>query len=55
MNPNVFYEFIAWHNFFDSKKHLVDIIPEVLLRLEANLDKDVQPRERKPLAEAEAK
>ncbi len=43
------------NNFFDSKKHLVDIIPEVLLRLEANLDKDVQPRERKPLAEAEAK
>lgn len=41
------------NNFFDSKKRLVDVIPEVLLRLEPNLDKDVLPRERKPLAEVE--
>jgi hypothetical protein len=32
---------------------LVDVIPEVLLRLEPNLDKDIQPRRRIPLAEAE--
>jgi hypothetical protein len=41
------------NNFFDSTKRLVDVIPEVLLRLEPNLDKDVQPRPRQPLAEAE--
>jgi len=41
------------NNFFDSKKHLVDVIPEVQLRLEPNLDKDVMPRNRLPLAEAE--
>lgn len=41
------------NNFFDSTKHLVDVIPEVLLRLEPNLDKDIQPRQRVPLAEAE--
>jgi hypothetical protein len=41
------------NNFFDSKKHLVDVIPEVQLRLEPNLDKDVMPRNRVPLAEAE--
>jgi hypothetical protein len=41
------------NNFFDSKKHLVDVIPEVQLRLEPNLDKDIQPRNRLPLAEAE--
>jgi hypothetical protein len=31
----------------------VDVIPEVQLRLEPNLDKDVLPRNRVPLAEAE--
>ena len=41
------------NTFFDSKKHLVDVIPEVQLRLEPNLDKDVMPRTRLPLAEAE--
>ena len=41
------------NNFFDSTKRLVDVIPEVLLRSEPNLDKDVQPRKRVPLAEAE--
>ena len=37
------------NNFFDSTKRLVDVIPEVLLRTEPNLDKDVQPRKRVPL------
>ena len=41
------------NNFFDTKKHLVDAIPEVQLRLEPNLDKDVLPRNRVPLTEAE--
>ncbi len=41
------------NNFFDTTKRLVDVIPEVLLRPEPNLDKDVQPRNRLPLAEAE--
>jgi len=41
------------NNFFDSKKHLVDVIPEVQLRLEPNLDKDVQPRSSAQLADAE--
>lgn len=41
------------NNFFDSTKRLVDVIPEVLLRIEPNMDKDVQPRKRVPLAEAE--
>ena len=41
------------NNFFDSTKHLVDVIPEVLLRLEPNLDQDIQPRQRIPLAEAD--
>jgi hypothetical protein len=42
------------NNFFDSTKRLVDVIPEVLLRSEPNLDKDVLPRRRIPLSEAEA-
>jgi len=42
------------NNFFDTTKRLVDVIPEVLLRSEPNLDKDVQPRKRVPLEEAEA-
>ena len=41
------------NNFFDTTKRLVDVIPEVLLRPEPNLDKDVQPRNRVPLAESE--
>lgn len=40
------------NNFFDTKKHLVDAIPEVLLRMEPFLDKDVLPRKRVPLADA---
>jgi hypothetical protein len=42
------------NNFFDTTKRLVDVIPEVLLRTEPNLDKDVQPRKRVPLEEAAA-
>jgi hypothetical protein len=42
------------NNFFDSTKRLVDIIPEVLLRLEPNMDEDVLPRRRIPLAESTA-
>ncbi|HNY21793.1 MAG TPA: hypothetical protein PKO22_06545, partial [Treponemataceae bacterium] len=41
------------NNFFDSKKHLVDVIPEVQLRLEPNPDREIQPRNRVPLREAE--
>ena len=41
------------NNFFDTKKHLVDAIPEVQLRLEPNLDKDVLARNRVALADAE--
>lgn len=41
------------NNFFDSTKRLVDVIPEVLLRTEPNLDKDVQPGKRVPLEEAQ--
>ena len=41
------------NNFFDSTKRLVDVIPEVLLRIEPNMDKDVLPRKRVPLTEAE--
>ncbi|MCX7024780.1 MAG: hypothetical protein NT080_09195 [Spirochaetes bacterium] len=42
------------NNFFDSTKRLVDVIPEVLLRIEPNMDKDVLPRKRIPVAEAAA-
>lgn len=37
------------NNFFDSKKRLVDVIPDVLLKTEPNLDPEVQPRKQKPL------
>ncbi len=43
------------NNFFDTTKRLVDIIPEVLLRIEPNMDKDVQPRKRVPLETAAQK
>ena len=42
------------NNFFDTTKRLVDVIPEVLLRTEPNLDKDVQPRKRTLIEEIEA-
>ena len=42
------------NNFFDSTKTLPQVIPNVLLRTEAQLDPEIEPRESKPLAEAEA-
>jgi len=39
--------------FFDSAKKLVEVIPEVLLRQEPNMEKDVEARKQVPLAEAE--
>jgi hypothetical protein len=43
------------NNFFDSTKRLVDVIPEVLLRTEPNLDKEIEPRKLAKLAQAEKK
>jgi hypothetical protein len=43
------------NNFFDSTKRLVDVIPEVLLRTEPNLDKEIQPRKSVKLGQAEKK
>lgn len=37
------------NNFFDSKKRLVDVIPDVLLKTEANLDPEVEPRKQNPI------
>lgn len=39
--------------FFDTAKKLVEVIPEVLLRQEPNMEKDVEPRKQVPLAEAQ--
>lgn len=41
------------NNFFDSTKSLNQVIPNVLLRTEAKLDPEVDPRDQKPLAEAD--
>jgi hypothetical protein len=41
------------NNFYDSTKRLVDVIPEVLLKTEPNLDKEIQPRKLVPLKQAE--
>ena len=41
------------NNFFDSTKRLVDIIPDVLLKTEPNLDREIEPRKQVALAEAE--
>ncbi len=41
------------NNFFDSAKRLVEVIPEVLLRTEPNMEKDVEPRRQVPTAEAD--
>ncbi|MCG8571779.1 MAG: hypothetical protein MJB14_16710 [Spirochaetes bacterium] len=41
------------NNFYDSTKHLVQVIPDVLLKTEPNLDKVVEPRKRVPLSQAE--
>jgi len=43
------------NNFFDSTKRLVDVIPDVLLRTEPNLDKEIQPRKLEALKNAEKK
>jgi len=43
------------NNFFDSTKRLVDVIPEVLLKTEPNLDKEVQPRKSVKLSQSEKK
>jgi hypothetical protein len=43
------------NNFFDSTKRLVDVIPEVLLKTEPNLDKEIQPRKTVKLNQAEKK
>jgi hypothetical protein len=41
------------NNFFDSTKRLVDTIPDVLLKKEANLDHEIGPRKSLPLEEAD--
>jgi hypothetical protein len=41
------------NNFFDSTKRLVEVIPDVLLKTEANLDPEVQPRKSVKLSDAE--
>jgi hypothetical protein len=41
------------NNFFDTKKKLVEIIPEVLLKTEPNLDPEIHPRKLAALSEAE--
>ena len=41
------------HPIFDSTKKLVEIIPEVLLRMEPNLDPEVEPRNSSTLSDSE--
>ncbi len=43
------------NNFFDSTKKLVQVIPNVLLRTEAKLDPEVDPRNQEPLSKVEGK
>jgi hypothetical protein len=43
------------NNFFDARKRLVDVLPDVLLRTEAHLDPEIHPRRLVNLTEAEAK
>lgn len=43
------------NNFFDSKKKIVAVVPDVLLRTEPNLDLEVLPRKSIPLAETNGK
>lgn len=43
------------NNFFDSTKQLVQVIPNVLLRTEAKLEPEVEPRQQKPFSEVEGK
>jgi hypothetical protein len=57
LNVNEDMEDLAIHshnirnNFFDAVKQLVEVIPEVLLRQEPNMEKDVEPRKQVPAAE----
>jgi len=37
------------NNFYDTTKRLVDVIPDVLLRTEVNLDKEIVPRKYVPM------
>jgi hypothetical protein len=43
------------NNFFDARKRLVDVLPDVLLRTEAHLDPEIHPRRLVSLTEAAAK
>jgi len=43
------------NNFFDSTKHLVEVIPDVLMHTESNLDKEIEPRRSVKLKDVEAK
>ena len=43
------------NNFFDTTKRLIEVIPEVLLKTEPNLDKEIQPRKLVPLKSSERK
>jgi hypothetical protein len=43
------------NNFFDARKRLVDVLPDVLLRTEAHLDPEIHPRRLVSLNEADAK
>jgi hypothetical protein len=43
------------NNFFDARKRLVDVLPDVLLRTEAHLDPEIHPRRLVSLKEADAK
>ncbi len=43
------------NNFFDSTKHLVQIIPDVILKTEPNLDPEVNPREQAPVGSNDTK
>ena len=40
------------NNFYDSTKRLIDVIPEVLLKTEPNLDKELQPGKLTKLSQA---
>ena len=41
------------NNFFDTTKKLVEVIPNVLLKTEQNLNKEIEPRKLVPLAEGD--
>jgi len=41
------------NSFFDTTKRLVDVVPEVLLKTEPNLDKEIEPRKSVKLQDSE--